>query len=162
MSAAQRRKGKRAELDAVRAIHEATGWPVARALREGRRADAGDIVGCPDWCVQVKAYATVAESVQRGMAVIDRQQAAAGCRWGVVLVRLVGGRFLAVMHELQWHALVDGEVGPPTRYGDLLVAVADGTTVIMRRPGGRTLAVMTLERWAEIALAVEAAGVGGS
>ena len=105
MTAAAKRKGSAAEREAVALLSQ--WWPeVGRAYGAGRQHDVGDVLGVPDTCLQVKSYTNVAEAITRGLLVIERQREAAGCRFGAVLVRRRGGRFVAVMDLAPWAELV--------------------------------------------------------
>lgn len=56
MSAMQRRKGQGGELEAARLLSDLTGHPVTRRVRQ--HGGDSDLVGLPDWAVEVKRART--------------------------------------------------------------------------------------------------------
>jgi hypothetical protein len=105
-------KGKRGELDAVHAITElCPHWTVSRRLMTGREDDRGDIAGVPDTTVQVKSWASVNDAITNGLPQLRRSQFVAGTKFGVLLVRRRGGRFVAVMDLPEWVAQIRSALG---------------------------------------------------
>lgn len=72
MSAAQRRKGNRAEVALAKWLRE-HGWPEARTTRDARGGSQGgaDICGVPGWAIEVKSVATA--DPLKWMAQAERQ-----------------------------------------------------------------------------------------
>ena len=75
MSAAQRRKGNRAEVALARWLRD-HGWPEARTTRDARGGAQGgaDITGVPGWAIEVKSVATA--DPHRWAAQAERQAGA--------------------------------------------------------------------------------------
>jgi hypothetical protein len=90
-------RGKRGERELVSLLRDLTGWPVRRALGNGRHDDAGDLHGLPDCVAQVKNYADITRAIREALDELPTQQAIAGTPYGVALVRRPGGRWIAAM-----------------------------------------------------------------
>jgi hypothetical protein len=97
MTTAAQRKGDRAELELAARLTELIGTPVRRKLGAGRTDDAGDLDGVDGWCIQAKSYRDPVRAIRDGLAELDNQQANAGARYGAVMVRRPGGRWIAVL-----------------------------------------------------------------
>ena len=94
---ASKNKGDAAEREVATLLADLLGLPVRRKLGAGRADDEGDLEGVPDWTLEVKNYASLADGINEGLADLEREQANAGTTFGACLVRRRGGRWIAVM-----------------------------------------------------------------
>lgn len=106
MTSSPQRKGDRAELELAGLLTELLGGPVRRKLGAGRRDDAGDLDGVIDWTLQVKNYRDVGRAIRVGLDELDAQQANDGARFGAVMVRRPGGRWVAVLDLPRFAAVI--------------------------------------------------------
>lgn len=105
MTHPSQRKGARAEREAAVILSDHLGFPVRRKLGAGRTDDEGDLEGLPDTTVEVKAWASVADSVREGLADCPREQANAGTTFGATMVRVRGGGWFVALTVEQFAAL---------------------------------------------------------
>lgn len=91
------RKGRKAELELSAVIADLTGWPVTPRLQEGRRVDAGDLVGLPDCCAQVKNTARPLDAETDALRELPAQREASGCTFAAAFIRHRGGRWVVAM-----------------------------------------------------------------
>lgn len=129
---ANRRRGAAAEVEAVHLLHD-LGWPGACRLRTpGTEADRGDVGGIHAQgravVVEVKGCANPVESVRIGVPQLRASMARTGTDLGVVLVRLRGGRWAAVVPVAPTH----------TREDEALAAIALPLAGFLVRTEGRS------------------------
>jgi len=105
MTLNSRAKGARAEVEAVKLIHDLTGYPTRRLRGPGANADAGDIGGVPGCVVEVKDRVNVGESISIGIPQARAAAQRTGTPWPTVWVRLRGGRWVVVMEPDAWAAM---------------------------------------------------------
>lgn len=100
-------KGDMAELEVAKLLSDLTGWEVKRKLGAGRHEDTGDLHGIPDCTIQVKNRPNgLLESISRGLPQLRIQQANAGSRFGFLLARRKGAKWIAVLELDQIAALL--------------------------------------------------------
>lgn len=105
MSAAQKRKGDRAELEVQGLLRDLLGVPARRALGAGRKDDVGDIHGVPDTVVQVADWTNTVEAIRVKVPECEAQQARADALFGATFLRRRGGSYVVVMSPEQFAAL---------------------------------------------------------
>ena len=105
----QRERGIRAEREACAILTEALGVDVRRRANEGIRLDIGDLVGVPDTTVQVSAVpdnpTIIAKRATGKIVDVAAQAMRAGTAHAVVVLRVDGGHWRAVVDTAHLHAL---------------------------------------------------------
>lgn len=105
MTASEKRKGDRGELEAARLLADQLGLPVRRKLGAGRTDDEGDLEGVPDVTIEVKSYRDIAAAVRDGLEDSVREQTNAGTTFGAAMIRRPGGRWFVALTVEQWCCL---------------------------------------------------------
>ena len=88
-------RGKRAEREAAKLLHDALGYDVKRT-KAGQFVDIGDLSGIPDTVVQVKDWSEVLRAIHAARDDADEQARAAMVPFRFGMVRSRGGVWTCV------------------------------------------------------------------
>ena len=99
-------KGDKAERELAALISDQLGIEIRRKLGAGRTDDEGDLDGLPDWTIEVKNIAKLADALRDGVDDSTREQRNACTPFGVAFIRVRGGRWYAVQSVEQWATVV--------------------------------------------------------
>ena len=100
LSNPSKEKGARSEREAAELLTRLSGYSCRRALGAGRHDDVGDIDGLPA-VVQVTDRTELSAALAK-LPDVKVQKTNANRRWGVLMVRRRGGKYIMVMEPDEW------------------------------------------------------------
>lgn len=106
MSNPQKRKGDKAEREACALLTEFTGYEVERRFGAGQDNDKGDLVGIPNFCVQVADWQNKSAACLIKPREVEQQRKNAGVDYAMTMIRFRGGHWRVVMTVEQFAKLI--------------------------------------------------------
>lgn len=106
MAHPSKNKGDKAERELAALISDQLGVEIRRKLGAGRTDDEGDLEGLPQWTIECKNVANLADALREGVDDSTREQRNARTPFGVAFIRVRGGRWYAVQSVEQWATVV--------------------------------------------------------
>ena len=102
----QKNKGDRAEREACIYLTAATGHIVERRFGAGMENDKGDLVGIPNFCVQVADWQNKSAACLIKPREVEQQRKNAGVDFVASMVRFRGGEWRVVLTPEQFNTLL--------------------------------------------------------
>ena len=102
----QKNKGDKAEREACLLLTEFTPYEVERRFGAGMENDKGDLVGIPNFCVQVADWQNKSAACLIKPREVEQQRINAGVDYAMTMVRFRGGNWRVVMTVEQFAKLI--------------------------------------------------------
>ena len=103
----QKNKGDKAEREAADVLSLETKYKVERRFGAGQDNDKGDLVGIPNFCVQVADWQNKSAACLIKPREVEQQRKNAGVDYAMTMIRFRGGHWRVVMTVEQFGKLVN-------------------------------------------------------